>query len=80
MEDGECLVFTEVRYRRHAGHGSGAESVTRAKQTRIIHTAQRYLQFQSYRARQACRFDVISLGHEQGKLTVNWIKNAFTTD
>ncbi len=79
MEDGNCLVFAEVRYRRSALYGSGAESVTRAKQGRIIRAAQRYLQYHGQHAMQPCRFDVLSMGHEAGKLTVHWIQDAFTT-
>lgn len=80
MEDGECLVFMEIRYRETSRFGSGAETVTRPKQRRIIRAAQKYLQLHCNRATQPCRFDVISLGNEQGKLTAEWIRNAFTTD
>jgi len=78
MEDGDCLVFTEIRYRRNSHYGSGAESVTWAKQRRIIRTAQRYLQYHGHRALQTCRFDVVSMGQEKGKLRVTWIRDAFT--
>lgn len=78
MEDGEYLVFAEIRYRRNPRFGSGAESVGRAKQGRIIHAAQRFLQLHDHRAQQPCRFDVLSLGLEHGKLSVNWIRNAFS--
>ena len=80
MEDGECLVFTEVRFRRGSSHGNGAESVTRSKQARIIRTARKYLQLRPHPIDQPCRFDVVSLGHDQGKLKVDWIRNAFTGD
>ena len=80
MADGECLVFAEIRFRKSRSHGSGAETVTRSKQARIIRTAQRYLQFHNHRSMHACRFDVVSLGHEQGQMTVDWIRNAFTAD
>ncbi len=79
MEDGDCLVFTEIRYRKSTYFGSGAESVTRTKQSRIIRAAQRYLQFHPHCCLQPCRFDVLSLGHEGGQLTVNWIQDAFTS-
>ena len=38
MEDGDCLVFTEVRYRNKPYYGSGADTVTKTKQGRIIRT------------------------------------------
>ena len=44
MQDGESLVFVEVRYRRHAGFGSAAESVGTAKQRRLRLAAEHYLQ------------------------------------
>jgi putative endonuclease len=80
MEHGECLVFAEIRYRKNSRFGSGAETVTRAKQGRIIRAAQKYLQLHRSRATQPCRFDVISFGNEQGRVAVEWIRNAFTAD
>ncbi len=76
--DGGCLVFAEVRYRRCRGHGSGAETVTAAKQQRLIRAAQVYLQRNPRRARLPCRFDVLSMHHAGGELEVEWIRNAFT--
>ena len=43
MDDGQSLVFVEVRYRRGNAFGSGAESVNRRKQARITACAQHYL-------------------------------------
>lgn len=80
MEDGETLVFAEIRYRSNPGFGSGAETVTWQKQQRIIRAAQRYLQFHAYRASRPCRFDVVSLDHAAGELRVDWIRGAFTAD
>jgi putative endonuclease len=80
MEDGECLVFAEIRYRKNSRFGSGAETVTRAKQGRIIRAAQKYLQLHRNRAAQPCRFDVVSLGIEHGELVLEWIRSAFTAD
>ena len=78
MEDGQCLVFAEVRFRKSSAHGTGAESVGKTKQARIIRAAHRYLQLHSHRANQACRFDVLSLEDRDGKPSVDWIRNAFT--
>ncbi len=80
LEDGECLVFAEIRFRENCRYGSGAETVSRTKQGRIIRAAQKYLQSHRNRATQPCRFDVISLGKERGEMTVEWIRNAFTAD
>jgi putative endonuclease len=77
MNDGDSLVFVEVRYRRSTRFGSGAESVDRHKQARLIATAAHYLQNCGSRATQAARFDVISFGPQQGTNNILWIKDAF---
>ena len=74
MQDGDQLVFVEVRYRRNSRYGSAAESVTTAKQTRLISAASRYLQDQS--GALACRFDVLALSGLKGE-RVDWIRDAF---
>ena len=42
--DGQCLAFVEVRTRRGQSLGSPEESVTLAKQARLITLAETYLQ------------------------------------
>ena len=58
-QDGEVLVFVEVRLRRNARFGGAGASITRAKCTRIVAAASHYL------ARLAppppCRFDAVLL-------------------
>ncbi len=77
MMDRQTLVFTEVLYRSNSAFGSGAESVTLTKQKRITRAAQRFLQHHQHHASLACRFDVISIGNEDGRVLLNWIRNAF---
>jgi len=77
MLDGDYLVFVEVRYRSNPRFGSGAESIDRRKQSRLLATAARYLQEQRHNATQAARFDVISIGAQQD---IHWIKDAFQAD
>lgn len=77
MMDRGTLVFTEVRYRGSGRHGSGADTVTSAKQRRIIAAAQRFVQYHKVHQSQACRFDVVSIGTERGETLLNWIRNAF---
>lgn len=72
MQDGETLVFVEVRERRHGGFGSGADSVDARKRARLTRTAYYYLQRQPRLP--PCRFDVVSIG-AGGRL--DWITNAF---
>jgi len=77
MRDGNTLVFTEVRYRGNDSHGTGAETVTLTKQRRIISTARRFLQHHPAEAARPCRFDVVSIGSDQGRTLLNWIRSAF---
>ncbi len=75
MRDGDQLVFVEVRYRTSPNYGSAADSVTFAKQQRLMKSAEYYLQRHRHSAN-PCRFDVVSI---QGgrKPEIQWIKNAF---
>ena len=75
MRDKDSLVFIEVRYRRQSRFGSAAESVNRHKQSKLIACANHYIQTYPERARQACRFDVVSIDGNMNN--IDWIKNAF---
>ena len=77
--DGDTLVFTEVRYRKHSNHGTGADTVTWTKQRRIISAAQHFLQRHPIGPSRPCRFDVVSIGTENGRTLLNWIRDAFDT-
>lgn len=72
MQDGETLVFVEVRERRHGGFGSGADSVDARKRARLTRTAYHYLQRQPRLP--PCRFDVVSV---DGNGRLDWIISAF---
>ena len=74
--DGDCLVFVEVRCKRNANFGTPAESVTPAKQRKIAATAQHYLDEHNIKDVD-CRFDVVEVMPQNGKLTANVITNAF---
>ena len=76
--DGPVLVFTEVRFRANARHGSGAASVNAAKQRKIVRAAQRFLLSEKQHAHRRCRFDVVSVGSENGRTVMNWIRSAFS--
>jgi putative endonuclease len=73
-EEGATLVFAEVRYRSDARFGGAAESVTAAKQARLIAAARFYL---LRRPETDCRFDVLLLDSLEGA-RISWIRNAFT--
>lgn len=76
--DGECLVFVEVRCKRSNSYGTPAESITPAKQRKILLTAQHYLSELGLDDCE-CRFDVVEVISSNGKLHVSDIlKNAFS--
>ena len=77
MRDRNTLVFVEVRYRARDTFGSGAESVGRIKQRRLIRAASRYLQQHPQWADSECRFDVVSLSGDEGNPEIEWIRHAF---
>jgi putative endonuclease len=72
MRDQASLVFVEVRKRASKQFGGAAASVTPAKQKRMVHAAQVYLQRQN--CNPACRFDLIAI--DDGEIT--WLKNVIT--
>lgn len=75
MQDGQYLVFAEVRSRSDHRFGTPAETVSKIKQRRLIRTASYYLQ--RYRINMPCRFDIIAITHKDQRHLVEWIKNAF---
>lgn len=77
MQDRDTLVFVEVRYRRSDAFGSGAETVGRTKQRRIVKAASRFLQQHPRWAERTCRFDVISMSGDAADPEVEWIRHAF---
>ncbi len=72
MQDGDTLVFVEVRYRRNRRFGGAAASVNRNKIRKLSKTGLHYLQ--QHKLDTACRFDVIAI---DGDSEPNWIKRAF---
>ncbi len=72
MNEGNTLVFVEVRMRKNDGFGSAAESITARKQKRIIAAARHYLAQST--AVPNCRFDAILLCADK---PLDWIRDAF---
>ena len=77
MKDNSYLVFIEVRYRATPRYGSGAESITPQKRTKLIATALHFLQSTNKYDRYPSRFDVISVSDESGQKKIEWIQDAF---
>lgn len=80
MQEGATLVFVEVRYRRNARFGSGADSVTRTKQDKLVKTALYYLQHHPRYAHWQTRFDVVSVSTSNQQPHFEWIKDAFQAE
>lgn len=73
MEDGDVLVFVEVKNRPRAVAGSGLLAVTPAKQRRMTHAALSFLSQREYLERQI-RFDVVEITRDG----ILHIPNAFS--
>jgi putative endonuclease len=78
MQEGDELVFVEVRYRRSVSYGSAAETIGTLKQRRLLHCARLYRQQQPLLAHYPYRFDVVTL--ERTLTHCMWLKNAMTWD
>lgn len=76
--EGGSLVFVEVRCKRTSEYGTPAESITASKRQKLIITAEHYLA-ENALTDAACRFDVVEVGSEAGKLVVKEVlRDAFT--
>jgi putative endonuclease len=76
-EDGEVLVFVEVKARRTDAFGGTPYAVDPRKQSRIVKQAAQYLARHRIRGR-ACRFDVVLLRSGAGPhCAIELIQNAF---
>ena len=75
MQQGDTLVFVEVRMRVDRRFGGAAASVTPAKQRRLVSAARHYLLVRGT-PEGPLRFDVVAL---EGGEAPHWIPNAFDT-
>ncbi len=75
MRDGGTIVFVEVRFRSDLRFGGALASVDFHKQARLIHAASHFLA--TKRIDRPTRFDVAAVSPDQGKLAIQWIKDAF---
>ena len=81
MCEAECLVFVEVRLRRHTAFGRAAGSVDQHKRRRLILAAAIFLSGHRRWQRSPVRFDVIALNSAvDGKIGVDWIRDALRPD
>jgi len=75
MQDGEYIVFVEVKYRHSLKYGLPREAISLSKQKKILKTAKYYVS-RSTEA-QDYRFDVVEIIETNEALQVNHIENAF---
>jgi putative endonuclease len=75
-QDGETLVFVEVKARRTDTYGSPEEAITPAKQRSLRRVAEGYLYVNGIENRE-CRFDVIAIRYENDEPQVRHLVNAF---
>jgi len=78
MNDRGTLAFVEVRYRARGGLVAPFETITHAKQQRIVLTAAAFLQARPTLAAHPCRFDAIAVDGREDALCFDWIKDAFS--
>ena len=81
MEEGNTIVFCEVRYRGSVAFGGASASITYEKKLKLARTATYYLQNRRLVDKHPCRFDVLAVSPNTKKnnsnLSIHWIKNAF---
>ena len=73
-EEGDAIVFVEVKTRRSGAYGTPEESVTPRKRERLLLTAQTYLQ-QHELDQRTWRLDVVAITlRANGPATINHIQ------
>lgn len=76
MQDGNKLVFVEVKTRQTAEIGEPYLAVTRTKQKQIIKVANHYIIENDLH--NESRFDIVSIVHNSYRTVIEHIDNAFT--
>ncbi len=78
MQEGQYLLFIEVRYRKNDDFGGAKASITKEKQKKIRKVAEFYLKRFGQNAQSIfCRFDAVTVCTVATGLKIEWLKNAF---
>ena len=77
-QDGEFLVFVEVKLRTRTDKGLPCEFISRAKMHRIIRTAQYFMMGRPELSRLQMRFDVIEILRLKSGVYMRHTENAFS--
>ena len=80
MEDGDCMVFVEVRKRNRNSLARAAHTVGRQKQRKLLLAASLYLAGVTADAPPACRFDVVGIDTDGTRSSVDWRRSAFQSE
>ena len=75
-EEGDELVFIEVKMRRSTMFGVPEDAVTEKKQEQVHTVAEGYL-FEHDIDNRPCRFDVVAIEFKNGTAEIRHIRNAF---
>jgi putative endonuclease len=75
-EEGEELVFVEVKARRSNAFGAPEDAVTEKKQEQVHAVAEGYLFIHDIDDR-PCRFDIIAIEYRNGTAEIRHIRDAF---
>jgi putative endonuclease len=76
---GDTVVFVEVKTRREGSLAAGTDAVNRGKQLRIIRAASEYLSAHGMWDK-PCRFDVVSVVSNNGRLVAEHLPDAFQAE
>ncbi|AFM01516.1 MULTISPECIES: YraN family protein [Desulfitobacterium] len=77
-QDGETIVFIEVRTRSTGRQGWGEESITSKKRERLYRIATHYLNYRKYKEWPSLRFDIIAIrsqDREGSQPDIIWIRS-----
>ena len=81
MHDHGTICFVEVKFRKSLAFGGAAVSLPRAKQRKIIRSAQLYIATNRRLSNRALRFDAFLIQQRsRGTNEFNWIRNAFCAE
>ncbi|MDA1193217.1 MAG: YraN family protein [Candidatus Poribacteria bacterium] len=82
-QDGDTLVFIEVKTRSSTRHGAPQEAINRRKRLRLCRAATVYLSSDEAGGKwddAPVRFDVIAVHRDRGSSRVEHFRDAFTAD
>ncbi|MCS6830308.1 MAG: YraN family protein [Armatimonadota bacterium] len=74
-QDGDTILFVEVKARHNVEHTLPREAVDERKQARLRQCAELYLNL--FYPEAPCRFDVVEVWWQSGRAYVRWLREAF---